>query len=94
MTGGNLSLVSQQEIFALLFADQMQGRESYLVPVSWENDWPIINGGNKITLRSTGPGLYQYNIPIEWRDDFSSPKLQLGWYRKSELKINIQWNNL
>ncbi|CAI7677739.1 hypothetical protein N7533_003380 [Penicillium manginii] len=63
--------------------DSVLGRESFLVPVSWENDWPVINGGNKITLQSTGPGLYQHIVPVQWRDDFSSPSMQLGWYRKN-----------
>jgi beta-xylosidase len=59
------------------------GRESFLVHVEWENDWPVINGGKKISLQSHGPGLYQHEIPVSWKDDFSSSNLQLGWYRKS-----------
>ncbi|GIJ91269.1 hypothetical protein Asppvi_010234 [Aspergillus pseudoviridinutans] len=58
------------------------GRETFLVPMEWKDDWPIINGGQKITLKS-GPGLYEYEPPVAWRDDFSDPKLQLGWYRKN-----------
>lgn len=50
--------------------------------MEWKDDWPIINGGRKVTLQS-GPGLYEYGPPVAWRDDFSSPQLQLGWYRKS-----------
>ncbi|KAJ5080874.1 CAZyme family GH43 [Penicillium angulare] len=59
------------------------GRETFLVPVHWEDDWPIINEGKKISLQTTGPGLYQHVIDVAWRDDFNDPKLQLGWYRKN-----------
>ncbi|KAJ5364879.1 uncharacterized protein N7496_010592 [Penicillium cataractarum] len=59
------------------------GRESFLVHVEWENDWPVVNGGKKISLQSNGPGLYQHEIPVSWKDDFSSSQLQLGWYRKN-----------
>jgi hypothetical protein len=51
--------------------------------MEWENDWPVINGGKKIALQSTGPGLYQHEIPVSWRGEFSGSQLQLGWYRKS-----------
>jgi beta-xylosidase len=70
--------------FAITCLPNVIGRESFLVPVSWENDWPVINGGDKITLQSTGPGLYHHDTPVEWSDDFSGPSMQLGWYRKSE----------
>ncbi|KAF7856116.1 hypothetical protein EAF04_010069 [Stromatinia cepivora] len=59
------------------------GRETFLVPMTWENDWPIINDGKKITLQGEGPGLYQLQQPTKWHDDFTSPELQLGWYRKN-----------
>ncbi|KAL4945244.1 hypothetical protein BDV06DRAFT_219499 [Aspergillus oleicola] len=59
------------------------GRETFLAPVKWENDWPVINAGNKITLNIDTPHLYHYESPASWRDDFTSPTLQLGWYRKN-----------
>ena len=61
------------------------GRETFLVPVTWEDGWPIINGGQKVALDSAGPGLYQLEHPSAWRDDFSKPELSLGWYRKSRI---------
>lgn len=67
----------------------VSGRESFLVRVEWDNDWPVVNGGKKITLQSNGPGLYQHDIPVSWKDDFSSSQLELGWYRKSKYAI---WN--
>ncbi|KAI9930244.1 hypothetical protein MW887_012056 [Aspergillus wentii] len=63
--------------------ESVLGRETFLVPVEWENDWPVFNGGQKIGLQSTGPELYPFQLPVFWRDDFSSPDLQLGWYRKN-----------
>ncbi|GAB1203642.1 hypothetical protein APSETT445_002279 [Aspergillus pseudonomiae] len=58
------------------------GRETFLIPVEWKDDWPIFNGGNKISLKSQSPHLYEHQDPVVWRDDFSGPELQLGWYRK------------
>ena len=52
--------------------------------MTWEDDWPIINGGQKITLQSSGPGLYQLEAAKTWRDDFTATELTLGWYRKSK----------
>ncbi|KAJ5466640.1 hypothetical protein N7539_009369 [Penicillium diatomitis] len=63
--------------------DSVFGRETFLVPVEWENDWPVVNAGKEITLRSEGPGLYEHDIPVEWRDEFRGPQLSLGWYRKN-----------
>ncbi|KAI5296073.1 hypothetical protein KEM52_005808 [Ascosphaera acerosa] len=60
------------------------GRETFLVPVTWEADWPIFNNGAKAALTNTGPGLYQHVIDASWRDEFQEAKLQLGWYRKSK----------
>ncbi|KAE8394498.1 glycosyl hydrolase [Aspergillus alliaceus] len=59
------------------------GRETFLIPVEWRDDWPIFNGGKKISLQCESPHLYEYQPPASWRDDFSSPDLQLGWYRKN-----------
>ncbi|KAL3473261.1 glycosyl hydrolase [Aspergillus californicus] len=59
------------------------GRETFLTPLEWKDDWPIINSGNKITLQIDSPHLYQYSPPVEWRDDFTASTMQLGWYRKN-----------
>ncbi|PKY04951.1 putative glycosyl hydrolase [Aspergillus campestris IBT 28561] len=62
-----------------------KGRETFLIPVEWSNDWPIFNGGQKISLTNTTPHLHQVNPPPPptWRDNFDTPTLQLGWYRKN-----------
>ncbi|KAK2772820.1 hypothetical protein FQN53_004425 [Emmonsiellopsis sp. PD_33] len=59
------------------------GRESFLVPVRWENDWPIFNNGEKCPLVGSAPGLYKLSHRTEWRDGFSKPEMELGWYRKN-----------
>lgn len=59
------------------------GRETFLAQVDWEDDWPIVNGGQKIPLHSDSPHLYELSVPVAWRDDFSDSELQLGWYRKN-----------
>ncbi|KAL4749101.1 hypothetical protein BDW72DRAFT_214320 [Aspergillus terricola var. indicus] len=59
------------------------GRETFLAPVTWENDWPVVNSKRRITLAIDSPHLYHYTSSVEWRDDFTSDTLQLGWYRKN-----------
>lgn len=59
------------------------GRETFLVPVTWENDWPVFNAGKKVELKGEAPGLFQIEQTAAWRDDFEADELQLGWYRKS-----------
>lgn len=64
------------------------GRETFLAPLEWINEWPVVNGGEKIGLALHGPGLYQFQTPVTWRDEFTGSKMNLGWYRKSESKQN------
>ncbi|KAF2033914.1 hypothetical protein EK21DRAFT_57706 [Setomelanomma holmii] len=59
------------------------GRESMLLPVRWENDWPIFNDGIPVTLQMTGPRAYERDEDKSWRDDFDRNELSLGWYRKN-----------
>lgn len=63
--------------------DKSKGRETLLIPVVWENDWPIFNEGKALQLRLEVPNGYILDHPTGWRDDFSSSEMQLGWYRKS-----------
>ncbi|KAJ5169245.1 uncharacterized protein N7482_004839 [Penicillium canariense] len=74
--------------------ESVLGRETFLVQVEWENDWPVINGGKKITLQSNGPGLYQHDIPVLWKDDFSSPKLQLDTPLSVDYSLTERPNHL
>ncbi|KAF2855361.1 glycoside hydrolase family 43 protein [Plenodomus tracheiphilus IPT5] len=58
------------------------GRESLLIPVRWENNWPIFNEGQPVTLKMTGPKMYEIQDDKRWRDAFTSDQLAVGWYRK------------
>ncbi|CAI7643436.1 unnamed protein product [Penicillium glandicola] len=71
-----------------MWEDSVLGRETFLVPLEWKDDWPVINGGEKITLKSHGPGLYQFHTPVSWRDEFSNPQMRVGWYRKNTPFVN------
>ncbi|KAL4877630.1 glycosyl hydrolase [Aspergillus karnatakaensis] len=62
------------------------GRESFLAPVKWRNDWPIFNNSQPVGLTGIGPGVYKLEAPVTWRDDFHETELQLGWYRKNTPK--------
>ncbi|KAF7596056.1 hypothetical protein BBP40_003837 [Aspergillus hancockii] len=63
--------------------ESVLGRETFLIPVEWKDDWPVFNGGRKISLQGDSPHLEEYQNHVSWKDDFSSPQLQLGWYRKN-----------
>ncbi|KAJ5864106.1 Concanavalin A-like lectin/glucanase subgroup [Penicillium soppii] len=63
--------------------ESVLGRETFLVPLEWVDEWPVINGGKKIDLNSHGPGLYVFDNPVAWRDEFSNSDMQVGWYRKT-----------
>ncbi|KAF3309884.1 hypothetical protein TWF173_010284 [Orbilia oligospora] len=58
------------------------GRESFLVPVSWEDDWPVFNYGSKITLLGKAPDTYHVRDAETWFDDFGKSNLEPGWYHK------------
>ncbi|RDW83491.1 glycosyl hydrolase family 43 protein [Coleophoma crateriformis] len=65
------------------WSNSVFGRETFLVPVTWQDDWPVLNRGQKVTLLGSALGLYEIDLPIQWRDDFDQDELQLGWYRKN-----------
>ncbi|KAL2811878.1 glycosyl hydrolase [Aspergillus granulosus] len=64
------------------------GRETFLAPVEWRDDgWPVVNGGKRIGIEmeincdSLSQGQVEQQHRTSWRDDFSTPDLQLSWYR-------------
>ena len=68
------------------------GRETFLISVAWENDWPVFNNGESIPISGKAPGLYRLEHDPRWQDDFSeSADMQLGWYRKSTPQV-IDWS--
>ncbi|GAB7366463.1 hypothetical protein MBLNU230_g8258t1 [Neophaeotheca triangularis] len=63
------------------FERSVFGRETFLLPVKWQDDWPIFNEGSPIQLHGQGPGMHELQHDVRWTDDFT--KKQLGWYRKN-----------
>jgi sialate O-acetylesterase len=65
------------------------GRETLLLPVRWENDWPIIlDAGTRVPYKARRPALDPINgqIPPQagnfvWRDEFDQPDLDPNWLR-------------
>lgn len=56
------------------------GREAFLAPVTWEDGWPVINGGNPIPPILPAPNLPPHPWPAEpARDEFDSPILRPAW---------------
>lgn len=61
------------------------GRETFLVPVAWVDDWPVLNGGQNVRLGQEQDAVDSGQVL--WRDDFSARQLKLGWYRKSMFQM-------
>lgn len=63
------------------------GRETYLLPVKWEDGWPVIlEAGKAIPYRLDKPkglkptsGAEPMTGNFVWRDDFDKPELALAW---------------
>lgn len=56
------------------------GRETFLAPVTWEDGWPVVNGGQPIPTVLSAPKLKAHPWPKESeRDEFDSPTLRLSW---------------
>jgi alpha-N-arabinofuranosidase len=63
------------------------GRESFLLPVSWQDEWPVIlPKGQAIPYRAAAPtgltssiGTLTQTGNFNWRDDFDGQSLKLDW---------------
>lgn len=57
------------------------GRETFLVPVEWEDGWPIVSPGTgKIESTYKVPNLPAFSVPkVEARDDFNGVELNFIW---------------
>ena len=51
------------------------GRETFLAPVTWENGWPVINGGNPVEAEMEVPASWTAEAPSpsSWREGFDGP---------------------
>lgn len=55
------------------------GRETFLMPVTWENEWPIVGFDKKSHLKCEGPLHSEQKQISSWQADFSGIELQ--WLR-------------
>jgi len=57
------------------------GRETFLVPMAWENGWPVVNPGKGIVeWESARPNLPEHRWPtLPACDNFDAPELDLRW---------------
>lgn len=76
------------------------GRETYLLPVTWKNDWPVIlERGKAIPYGVPAPKLANDNREVAplsgnftWRDEFDRRELNLAWLQVRAPKQ--QWFDL
>lgn len=57
------------------------GRETFLVPMTWENEWPVVSpGSGQVSFEYPAPALPKHAWPaIPARDDFDKPALADCW---------------
>ncbi|TDZ39245.1 Non-reducing end alpha-L-arabinofuranosidase BoGH43A [Colletotrichum spinosum] len=58
------------------------GRETFLVKVDWEDDWPTMNDGEPLLLSQSVEGPDQRLPKPVWRDDFPGSELGVSWYQQ------------
>jgi len=75
------------------------GRETFLVPVQWENGWPLLNPGRlyvgftyPLPLPSKAEAAARYSGNFSYRDDFDQNKLAADWMMLRTPKNN--WYSL
>jgi xylan 1,4-beta-xylosidase len=56
------------------------GRETFLAPVEWVDNWPIVNDGKPVSLTMTSANLSKgESFQQAVRDEFEGPELGLEW---------------
>ena len=55
------------------------GRETFLVPIRWENGWPVAGIDNKSMLEFDGPLWNEQRKNVSWKADLK--KMELQWLR-------------
>lgn len=67
------------------------GRETFLVPFTWENDWPVINPGKGIVedFVETPDLPFFFAKPVPFREDFDTTELPLHFmYLRNPIQEN------
>ncbi|MBO0352382.1 glycoside hydrolase 43 family protein [Muricauda ruestringensis] len=85
---GGLVNTPDGDWYAMLFGDRGSvGRIPYLVPVTFENGWPVLGVDGKVpqslNLPDNSKGIFGIVASDEFERDISDPKLPLAW----------QWNH-
>lgn len=83
--GGMVQLKNKDWWFIIMQDRGAIGRVPHLLPVSWQNGWPMLGSGNKDVITYPKPNVgktYPVNAPVT-SDEFNSEKLGLQW----------QWNH-
>lgn len=85
---GGLVNTPNGDWYAMLFGDRGSvGRIPYLVPVTFEDGWPVLGVDGKVpqslNLPSNSEGIYGIVASDEFERDTNDPKLPLAW----------QWNH-
>lgn len=83
---GSIVVDSHGKWWGYLFKDSgAVGRCPWLMPVSWQNNWPVFNGGTSPTAISMPSYLTRstQKMGVVSSDDFSSTSVKLEW----------QWNH-
>jgi len=59
------------------------GRETFLAPVEWHNDWPVVNKRRPITINMDAPGLLRTSEQFGEELKFApgTDLARQGWYR-------------
>lgn len=66
------------------------GRESFLMPVTWENGWPKVEGKAMSLIEPDGPLTAPQQLPETWQADFS--KRDLSWLNiRTPQEENYLW---
>jgi len=61
-------------------AMSVMGRETFLLPVTWKDGWPVVNGNGRSKIDVTAPLLPPHPFdPEPVRDDFDKPSLRFCW---------------
>ena len=57
------------------------GRGTFLVPLQWEDNWPVVNPGiGKVMFKQAGPNLPLFNAKtVAAKDNFTGESLQYVW---------------
>jgi beta-xylosidase len=79
--------------YSLIFQDRGGvGRVPILIPVKWENDWPVLGDNGKIPLSGEVPlPPFKPKNNIVESDDFSGKKMKIQW-QWNHNPINAAWS--